>query len=48
VNLAGVPALSLPVRTDGPLPASLQLVAPSNGEERLIAAGFVVEAASAA
>jgi amidase len=48
VNLAGVPALSLPVRTDGPLPASLQLVAPSNGEERLIAAGLVIEAASAA
>jgi amidase len=48
VNLAGVPALSLPLRTEGPMPASLQLVAPSKGEERLIAAGLVVEAASAA
>jgi len=47
VNLAGVPALSLPVPTGGPLPASLQLVAPSNGEEQLVAAGLVVEAACA-
>jgi amidase len=47
VNLAGVPALSLPVPTMGHLPASLQLVAPRNAEEDLVAAGFVVEAASA-
>ncbi|HTT87807.1 MAG TPA: amidase [Acidimicrobiales bacterium] len=47
VNLAGVPALALPVPTGGPLPASLQLVAPSNGEETLIAAGLVAEAAAA-
>jgi len=47
VNLAGIPALSLPVPTEGHLPASLQLVAPSNGEETLVAAGLVVEAASA-
>jgi amidase len=47
VNLAGVPALSLPVPTDGPLPASLQMVAPKNAEETLVAAAFVVEAATA-
>jgi amidase len=47
VNLAGVPALAMPVATDGALPASLQLVAPMNGEEILVAAGLVVEEASA-
>jgi len=47
INLAGIPALSLPVPTDGSLPASLQLVAPRNGEELLVAAGLVVEAAVA-
>jgi len=46
VNLAGVPALSLPVPSDGPVPASLQLVAPAGGEERLLAAGLTVEAAT--
>ena len=45
VNLAGVPALSLPVPSNGPVPASLQLVAPAGGEERLLAAGLTVEAA---
>jgi amidase len=48
VNLAGVPALSLPVPTSGHLPASIQLVAPRNGEETLVAAGLVVEEAAAA
>jgi amidase len=47
VNLAGVPALSLPVPTEGHLPASLQLVAPMNAEETLVAAGLVIEAATA-
>ncbi len=47
VNLAGVPALSLPIPTAGPLPASLQLIAPQGGEEQLIAAGLVAEAAAA-
>ena len=37
VNLAGVPALSLPVPTGGPLPASIQLVGP--GRERGAASG---------
>jgi Asp-tRNA(Asn)/Glu-tRNA(Gln) amidotransferase A subunit family amidase len=45
VNVAGVPALSLPVPSTGPLPASLQLVGPHHSEERLLAAGLQVEAA---
>jgi amidase len=48
VNLAGVPALALPVPAGGGLPASLQLVAPWGGEERLLAAGAAVEAAISA
>ena len=47
VNLAGVPALSMPVPTSGPLPASLQLIGPWDAEERLLAAGLVVEAGAA-
>jgi len=46
-NLAGVPALALPVATGGPFPASMQLMAPHHAEERLLAAGLVVEAAAA-
>jgi amidase len=48
-NLAGLPALSLPV-PGGPagLPASLQLIGPPGGEEQLIALGRVIEAAIAA
>ena len=48
VNLAGVPALSLPVPTSGPFPASLQLIGPFGSEERLLAAGALLEAAVAA
>jgi amidase len=48
VNLAGVPALALPVPTGGRLPASIQLVAAWGGEERLLAAGSVIEEAAAA
>ncbi len=45
-NLAGVPALSLPIPVAGEdLPGALQLVAPANAEERLLAVGAVVEAA---
>ncbi len=46
-NLAGVPALALPVPAPGGpgLPASLQLVGPENGEDLLVAAGAAVEAA---
>jgi amidase len=47
VNLAGVPALSLPVPTGGPLPASLQLIGPAHTEERLLAAAALLEAAVA-
>ena len=45
VNLAGVPALSLPVPTTGPLPASVQLIGPAGSEERLLAAGVWLEGA---
>ncbi|HTS97476.1 MAG TPA: amidase [Streptosporangiaceae bacterium] len=48
VNLAGLPALAVPVPARGPLPASLQLVSAPGTEERLLAAGAVVEAAAAA
>lgn len=47
VNLAGVPALSLPAPTAGPLPASMQLIGPAQSEERLLAAGMFLEAALA-
>lgn len=43
VNLAGVPALALPVPTGGPLPASIQLIGPAAAEDRLLAAGAVLE-----
>ena len=48
VNLAGFPALSLPVPTGGPLPASIQLIGPPHSEERLLAAGAWLESAVAA
>jgi amidase len=43
VNLAGLPALALPVPAEHALPASLQLVGPAGGEERLLATGAVLE-----
>ena len=48
VNLAGVPALSLPVPTRGPLPASIQLIGPAHSEARLLTAAALLEAAVAA
>ena len=46
-NLAGVPALALPVRAASPgVPPSLQLVGPLMSEERLVAIGMEVEAAA--
>jgi amidase len=55
VNLAGLPALALPVplgpsapHQPGPaLPGSLQLIGPAGGEEALLALGAVLEAAVA-
>jgi len=47
VNLAGFPALALPVPSSGPLPASLQLIGPPDSEELLLATGAVIEAAVA-
>ncbi|MCO6006766.1 amidase [Actinoallomurus purpureus] len=45
-NLSGHPALALPVPVGGAEPpASLQLVGPMGGEERLLAVGAVIEAA---
>jgi amidase len=44
-NLAGVPALSMPVPSPGlPVPASLQLVGPMGGEDLLCATGLAIEA----
>jgi amidase len=48
VNLAGVPALSLPVPASGPVPASIQLIGPAHSEAGLLAAGAFLEAAVAA
>lgn len=45
-NLAGVPALSIPVRSTSRLPASIQIVAPWGAEELLISAGRVFESAA--
>ncbi|HET9731528.1 MAG TPA: amidase [Acidimicrobiales bacterium] len=46
VNAAGVPALAMPVPAAGStVPASLQLIGPSGGEELLVATAAVVEAA---
>lgn len=45
-NLAGVPALSMPVPSPGfAVPVSLQLVGPMNGEDLLCATGLAIEAA---
>jgi amidase len=48
VNLAGVPALAMPVPTGGHLPASLQIVGPAGGEAAVLAIALIVEAAAAA
>ncbi|HEY3877532.1 MAG TPA: amidase [Trebonia sp.] len=49
VNAAGVPSLALPLpvrdRMAGPVPANVQLIGPRDSEERLLAAGLVVEQA---
>ena len=45
VNLAGFPALALPVPTGQQLPASLQLIGGPNAEALLLATGAMIEAA---
>jgi len=49
VNAAGLPALALPAavpgRNTGPIPANVQLIGPRNGEDRLLAAGALIEQA---
>jgi amidase len=45
VNLAGVPAVAIPVPTSGGLPASLQLIGPANTEESLLHAAATAETA---
>jgi amidase len=45
INLAGNPALAIPVPSSERLPASLQLIGPHNSEDRLLALGRIVESA---
>jgi amidase len=45
-NLAGLPALALPVPADHTLPASLQLIGPPGSEEILLATAAVIESAA--
>ena len=45
VNLAGFPAIAVPVPSGGLLPASIQLVAPPHHEARLLATAALIEAA---
>ena len=45
VNLAGWPALALPIQADGPLPASLQIATPVGADEHALAIGLLVERA---
>jgi amidase len=45
-NVTGTPALSMPVATAGPHPASLQLTGPARSEELLLATAAAVEAAA--
>ncbi|HEU5085433.1 MAG TPA: amidase [Acidimicrobiales bacterium] len=47
VNLAGVPALVLPVPAGGRFPAAVQLIAATGAEELLVASALVLEAAAA-
>jgi amidase len=47
VNAAGLPALALPVPAR-PFPASVQLIGPANSEDRLLAAGALIEQATRA
>ena len=45
-NLAGVPAIAMPIPSPGfPVPVSLQIVGPMRGEELICATALAVEAA---
>jgi amidase len=46
VNMAGFPALAVPIPSANRLPASLQLIASPGGEALLLATGAVIEAAA--
>jgi Asp-tRNA(Asn)/Glu-tRNA(Gln) amidotransferase A subunit family amidase len=46
VNLAGFPALALPVPSAARLPASLQLIGPPCSEALLLATGAIIESAA--
>ncbi|MXY49092.1 MAG: Asp-tRNA(Asn)/Glu-tRNA(Gln) amidotransferase subunit GatA [Gemmatimonadetes bacterium] len=47
INLAGVPAISLPCGTDpGGMPIGLQIIGPHFGEERILRAAFAFEEAT--
>jgi amidase len=46
VNLAGLPALALPIPAAHRLPASMQLIGPPGSEELLLATGAIIEAAA--
>lgn len=48
VNLAGIPALVLPLPSGRRFPAAVQLLAPHGGEELLLATAAVIESAAAA
>jgi amidase len=43
INLAGLPALAMPIPADGDMPASLQLIAGAGGEELLCATAALIE-----
>ena len=47
INVAGVPALAMPVPGSNRFPASLQLVGPDRSEGMLLATGAIIEAAVA-
>ena len=43
VNIAGLPALSLPVGISQDLPVGMQIIGPRFGEEKILALGRMVE-----
>jgi Asp-tRNA(Asn)/Glu-tRNA(Gln) amidotransferase A subunit family amidase len=45
INLAGIPAVSIPIPRKAAIPASLQLIGPAGSEEVLLAVATRIEAA---